>query len=399
MRALEELLPGFGEELAQAGAVEFDPGYDVLFERLGQGRYTRQRFGSYSYAMSRPLMELTLRRRVEQHRNIAIGGGCRVLEILGTSCGGIVTGVSYETRNKGRKKEETPKTLNADLVVDASAHGAPTLAFFIATGRTPPEKTVIGIDTHYSSAVFAAPVTAGEFKVMLTYPKPPTQLRYGYLYAAENNRWQVLLIGRGNDIPPSDGDGFLNYAQQIEPSSIYDAIKNAVQVDKITRFGFRESVWRHFGRHRNLPRGLFPIGDAMCRLNPVYGQGMIIALQEANMLHHLLQKQCEENDPLATLGQNFLAKAAVLIEDAWETSTIPDLAYPETRGERPIDLEDKLKFRSAVSRIATRDAAFHKLFFEIRHLIKPIKALDDYEIIQRVREEMGTVPSGNRPDC
>jgi len=134
LKALEDLLPGFGRDLAHAGAVKLNPGYDVLFERLGQGRSPRQRFGWHSYAMSRPLLELTLRRRVEQHRKITIRGGCRVMEILGASGSGIVTGVSYQTRDRA------PTTLLADLVVDASAHGALTLAFLKATGRALPKE-------------------------------------------------------------------------------------------------------------------------------------------------------------------------------------------------------------------------------------------------------------------
>jgi 2-polyprenyl-6-methoxyphenol hydroxylase-like FAD-dependent oxidoreductase len=45
------------------------------------------------------------------------------------------------------------------------------------------------------------------------------------------------------------------------------------------------------------------MGDAICRFNPVYGQGMTVASQEANLLSELLQTL--DGDALATLGQLF----------------------------------------------------------------------------------------------
>jgi hypothetical protein len=131
---------------------------------------------------------------------------------------------------------------------------------------------------------------------------------------------------------------------------------------------------------------LLPMGDAICRFNPVYGQGMTVASQEANMLSDLLQTL--DADSLATLAPTFLTKAETLIADPWAMSAIPDFIYPETIGERPPDLEDRLDFQSALNRLAVRDVKIYELLIEIRHLLKPLSLLEDPSIVRRVEEEM-----------
>ncbi len=72
--------------------------------------------------------------------------------------------------------------------------------------------------------------------------------------------------------------------------------------------------------------GLIPIGDAICRFNPVYGQGMSVAAREALLLHRLLGLRAEApGAALQGLGCAFLADARRLIETPWLMSAVPDL--------------------------------------------------------------------------
>ena len=142
-------------------------------------------------------------------------------------------------------------------------------------------------------------------------------------------------------------------------------IKNAKRLTGISPISFAESRWRHFAQVPDFPSGLLPIGDAICRFNPVYGQGMTLALQEAKLLSDLLRTL--DGSQLATLGPTFLPKAETLIADPWAMSAIPDFIYQETTGERPADLEDRLNFQRALGRLAVRDAEVLELLTEIRH--------------------------------
>lgn len=63
---------------------------------------------------------------------------------------------------------------------------------------------------------------------------------------------------------------------------------------------------------------------AVCRFNPVYGQGMSVAAHEAVALKRLLGTRSRESDPLEFLALAFFAEAAALIETPWAGAAIPD---------------------------------------------------------------------------
>jgi 2-polyprenyl-6-methoxyphenol hydroxylase-like FAD-dependent oxidoreductase len=380
LKALENLFPGFGPELMRAGAEPMKPGFDTLYEIPGQDVWPRIKLSWPIYSMSRPLIERTLRRQVERIGNTTVRRGCRVLGIVSEAHGLAATGIRYETPGGNRK------TLESDLIVDASGNGSLTVEFLKAIDRRPVAETSIGVNTRYASALFERVDMGIDYKSVFTFPDAPEQSRGGLILPAENHRHQVVLMGRGNDIPPIDGDEFLSYARTLPTLSVYNAIKNAKPLTGISPFSFAESRWRHFAQVPDFPNGLLPIGDAICRFNPVYGQGMTVALQEANLLFDLLRTS--DGKSLATLAPTFLAKAETLIAEPWAMSAIPDFIYPETTGERPADLEDRLNFQRALSRLAARDAEVYELLTEIRHVLKPLSLLDDPSIVSRVKEEI-----------
>ena len=75
IKALEELFPGFARDLVQAGAVPVNPGSEVLAEFCGLDPFPLREWNWLIYGLSRPLIELTMRRRVEQQGNITLRGG------------------------------------------------------------------------------------------------------------------------------------------------------------------------------------------------------------------------------------------------------------------------------------------------------------------------------------
>ena len=170
----------------------------------------------------------------------------------------------------------------------------------------------------------------------------------------------------------------------MRTSTIYNAIKHAKRLGDIARFRFNESVLRHYQRLENFPRGLLPIGDAICRFNPIHGQGMSVATLEALALGRLLALRARERDPLAGLAPEYFAEVSRLVETPWMLAAIPDFVHPDTRGERPADFEQTLKFGIALGKLAARDPAVHRLTSEVQHLLKPRSVYQDPDLMQRV---------------
>jgi len=93
----------------------------------------------------------------------------------------------------------------------------------------------------------------------------------------------------------------------------------------------------------------------VCRFNPIFGQGMSVAAMEAVALGRLLGSRAA-SDPLEGLATQYLTEIQDCLEAPWATATT-DFVYPQTRGERPPDLEKRLQYGAALMRLAAQDAA------------------------------------------
>jgi 2-polyprenyl-6-methoxyphenol hydroxylase-like FAD-dependent oxidoreductase len=382
-RALTDLFPHFEQDLVDAGAAPIRMLGDIRVEIPDVGPLPSRDFGWFFYGASRPLIELVTRRQAERLPNLTVHPERRVLEIAATPDGAMVTGVRCESAD-GRQE-----ILAADLVVDASGRGGPTLALLRSSGQPAPDETVIGVDLHYTTTTFVIPRDAPtDWRGIATHAHAPERSRGGFMLPIEGDRWVLTLTGRLGERPPPEPDGFMDYARRLETRTIYNAVKHAERQGGFERYAYRASAWRRFDRLSAFPRGLLPIGDSICRFNPIYGQGMTVAAQEACLLKHLLKGRTTKADPLAGLALAFLSESVPLIEAPWDMSAVPDFVYPDTCGERPADFESRLKYNGALIRAAIRDAAVHRLLTEVQQLLKPPSVLQDPAIDRLVQSEL-----------
>ncbi len=222
----------------------------------------------------------------------------------------------------------------------------------------------------------------------LTHPDRRQETRIGLLFPIEGHRWMATVGERYGAVPSADEASFRERVRQLRTPTIHDAIKSARRLGGIHRFALPESCRRHYERLPGFPDGLLPIGDAICRFNPIYGQGMSVAALEACILKDLLRARRGERQPLTGLGPAFIAAVQPVVEAAWSMSAVPDLAHPLARGERPVDLEQQLQSTAALFRLATRSPEVHRLLTEVRHMLKPASALRAPEVQRRLELEL-----------
>jgi 2-polyprenyl-6-methoxyphenol hydroxylase-like FAD-dependent oxidoreductase len=377
--ALGELFPEFEGDLVSAGAVSFRTGLDVRMERPGYDPFPQRDLGWTGYAMSRPLGEFVVRQSLMKCRNVTLRDGCRVTQLVPAPDGGAIAGVKLQNRNG------LEEMLEADLLVDASARGMLTERLLESLGQPMPDETRVGIDMKYSTALFAIPPDAPSgWKGVITFPSAPRTSQGAFLMPMEGNRWIVSLGAAHAEKMPANADEFLAFTKDLRTQTVFEAIRRATRLSEIYRFGFPASIWRHFERLENFPRGLLVVGDAICRFNPVHGQGMSVAAQEARLLLRVLADLSPEPDPLSLLATRFFHDVAALIETPWLSAAIPDFIYPQTVGQRPPDFEKSLQFGAALAKLAFRDPAVHKLMMEVQHLRKPRSAYRDLQLTHTV---------------
>jgi 2-polyprenyl-6-methoxyphenol hydroxylase-like FAD-dependent oxidoreductase len=381
-RALELLFPGIEFDLVEAGAVRMRVRRDTRFEIPGFDPFPQRDLGFDQFGLSRPALERVCRRRLECEPNIEFRPRTRVTELTASPHSGSVAGVRFED-TRGR-----PGRLAADLVVDASGRASPTLHFLDAIDSAKPAAIEIGIDQAYATAVFETPEDAPtDWLFVVHAPTPPGSSRLGIIMPMEGRRWSVSLCVNHGETPPGDIDGFMAFAKSLRMPTIYNAIRGAKHVGDVARFGMPCSVRRAFDRLDRFPRGLVPLGDSVCRFPPVQGQGMSVAAQEAHVLASLLDSRRGRADPLGGLAEAFFSEIQPLLEAPWAVA-MNDLAYPQTRGERPPDFETRMQYARALMRLAAEDAETDRLVFEVRSLLKPHSALREPELASRVMSMM-----------
>jgi 2-polyprenyl-6-methoxyphenol hydroxylase-like FAD-dependent oxidoreductase len=377
-RALEALLPGLEADLEHAGAVRYRAGLDLWLDRPGFDPFPQRDAGWSCYSLSRPLLESLLRARAVRG-NVQLLEGCRVERILLTADGTRVTAIEHGSVDGG------VQTLSAELVVDASGRAAPTLAALRASGLPAPRETRIGIDLGYATRLYEMPAAPPrEWKLAVCYPEVPSSSRGGLLLPIEGRRWMATMGGHLDERPPGDAAGFTDFARALRTQTIARALTQARPLGEIARFGFPESIWRHFEQLERFPAGLVPLGDAICTFNPIYGQGMSVAALEAQLLARGLREVAGEREPIAALARPYFGALPALLEGPWQLAALPDLAHPGTRGERPAQFLQSLRAFGALVRLAARDESVHRLMLEVQHLLRPYSALSDPELQRRI---------------
>jgi 2-polyprenyl-6-methoxyphenol hydroxylase-like FAD-dependent oxidoreductase len=364
--ALEQLFPGVCADFERAGAVRVGIAHELLTERAPYDGARGSDCGFAAYTMTRPLLEHCLRTRLSALENVTLKDSCTVRHIDAAPCA-----VRYM---RGR---DAASELRADLVIDASGRAEPTHALLRELQLPAAEVTRVGLELQYASLLFDVGVHDAAWKAVFTLAQAPLSTKGALLIPVEHGRWHVSLGGCGPECPPGDREGFLRFVGSLRTPTIARALEHASAIGEPQRFGFPESRWHHFAE---LPERVLVLGDALCRFNPIYGQGMSSAAKQACLLAQALQ----DAESWQQLAAAVRAGSAALVQTAWQLSAIPDFMYRHTVGERPADLRAQLLRGAAIQRLAASDPEIDRLMLRVGHLLDPPAVLQRADIEARI---------------
>lgn len=327
---LTELFPGIVDELIADGSVKSDFTSKLAWNHHGSWKM-KYHAGVSIIQQSRPFLEWHIQRRLEMIPNISFLYGTKAIKLLINSDSTEVTGIEIQ-------KDGATATYTVDFVVDASGAGSTTSNWLQQLGFDTPEKTEVKVNLFYASRIYSElSSTNKEWNNLLVYPNPPSQNHGGSISPIENQRWMVTLLGYGVDSPPRNGDEFLQYSKNLERPDVYEAIKNARPETDVSVYRF-PALWRFsYERLKRFPNRLVVIGDAYCRIDPVFGQGMSIAALEAIALKKQLQKALQKNS-LRHISLNTHRSFSKIIDVPWLIALTEDFRFSHTVGNKPFGL-------------------------------------------------------------
>jgi len=193
--------------------------------------------------------------------------------------------------------------------------------------------------------------------------------RNGVLLAQEGDRWTVSTGGFLGDDAPGDDAGFLDYLATLPTREIHDIVARSEPLTDYHRYRYAASVRMRYERLARFPDNLLVLGDALCSFNPIYGQGMSVAAQEA-----LLLQQCLRDGP-SDIARRFFAAAVKIVDVPWNITVGNDLRHPRVEGSRTPLRRFINWYIGQLHRAATQDDTLARAFLEVANLTAPPPSL------------------------
>jgi hypothetical protein len=188
--------------------------------------------------------------------------------------------------------------------------------------------------------------------------------------------WIATLGGYGGDFPPLSDRGFLAFARSLPSLEFYAAIKDAEPTSPIYAHRATANRLRHYEKIE-LPQGFVALGDSVCALCPVYGQGMTVSAIAATILRDCL------SDLQPARFQKKLAKSNSL---SWMLATEQDLRFATTKGgSKPVSKGGFLDvYMQRLLKLTNSDPKMNALLMEVGHLLKSPLALYHPQVVFQV---------------
>ena len=351
MQAIDGLLPGFRAELLARDAVSFDSG---RMPWLGEYGWLSNELSSWEVvSATRPLMDAVARDLLRRLPNVRIRDGLRVHDLESVPGGWRVLADA---------EDEPDLRLSAPVVVDASGRSS-RLSHWLPQRRQP-EAELVDAHVGYAGQLHVAP-DGPPLRTGLAIIGRLPDGSSGLALPVEQGRWMVSAAGMGNRRPPRDPVGYRGFFAGLRDPAIADLLTVLEAAGDVAVH--RQTSNRRFdcGRHADWPEGLLVLGDALCSLDPIYGQGITVAAIQAELLHDALAA----GRPVDRRLQRRLLAATDL---PWSIATGNDLRYPSCPASPTRGQQLSAAFTSRMGQLAAAgDPRATKAFSDVYHLMAP----------------------------
>lgn len=366
---LEDLFPGYGEELLSAGGLQIDMLSDVVHYQHGDfvaDGPTRLP----AYYATRPLFEQVVRRRVTSLDGIDLRSGCQCTDYL----------VGDESTVEGvliQNEDDEQLEITADLVVDATGRTSKTPTWLEDHGYPAPEVDEVQIDVAYSTVVIERP--ADDRRAFFVAADPPRSRGAG-VFPVEDGRWLATFFGMHDDRPPTEPGELRTFAESLPGPDLKQLLDSQPWVsDEIAHYPFPSNRRNRYEDLDRFPDGLVVIGDAITSFNPIYGQGMSVAALEALDLHHALGTAGDEN-----LALRFFDRAKETVDIAWNMAAGADFAFQQTEGPKPRGTDFFNRYMARLTRKAHTDGKLREALYRVINMEHPPSSLLRPGVVWRV---------------
>lgn len=378
---MEQLFPGMTAGLVARGAILGDPQERVRWCNDGH-RLCQVPSGMVGLCVSRPLLEGHLRHRLAALADVEVRDGWSVSGLVTTAGRDRVTGI------RGAGPDGRDRTLAADLVVDASGRGSRSPAWLADLGYDRPEDETVAVGIGYATRTYRRRDgdIDGDVGVVMAPTLPAG--RAGVMLALEDDRWVVTLGGYGDDRPPTDPAAWVAYARSLPSPDIARVVEGGEPLDDPLAFRYPASTRRRYERLARFPAGYLVFGDALCSVNPIYGQGMTVSAVEALELRDWL-------DLPGAPASRFFRRAARVIDVPWDMAVGADLRFDHVAGRRTPKVRMVNRYLGRLHPVAARDPEVGRAFLRVVNLLDPPERLMAPSVAWRVLRGRGRRSPGS----
>jgi 2-polyprenyl-6-methoxyphenol hydroxylase-like FAD-dependent oxidoreductase len=318
LNQLQRWFPGFIDEALAAGAVNPPPGTNRFYLDGELRDEPPADPDARALISSRPFLEALIRRRVLDRANVRTVQGRAEGLVFDRE---TVTGVRYDGLEEA-----------ADFVVDATGRSSRLGEWIETHGFPKPEMTRMAIKLNYATALFRRPADPAVWTcISIANPGPGKVARIAGFTPIEGDRWTMLVSGYADDRPGRDPEEYRRRCVTDFPPDFGAVATTAEQIGEVHTYHQADSRRREFHRLRRFPARLVAAGDAVASFNPVYGQGMTSAMLHASALSEYLRGEPDLSRP----ARSYFRDVKVLVDAAWQISTMADLALPHVDGPYP----------------------------------------------------------------